>query len=587
MAKKKKNKSNEDLYLGYPARHFVDLCIESVRNTENAQQTMRRGWSELWRAYENEREEAETAKEPWQSDISLNKPFSTVQQAKSVIRKAMLSGAYRFYDYLKKPQYSTEDSVDQIVKIAKAMMDEFQGEHQGDFPTAFVDAAEMAFAVGQSMEMIPIMGKDGKFSWELTPPWQIYRDPYAVPRDPQSGNYWIRETYVEKWELLEMEKKGIIFNVELAMASADDESRKAREEQDAEKRVRDSAEENRFFTSYKILDFYGYIVSPSGELLLEKGHFTILGQTLIRAPKKVNLGEYRWPGVSFSALPHMLRYEGKSIIEGVMDLWNLLNNLLNLHVDNLNWAINNVWERDGSRLVNPMDDEIFPGKTIEVKSGQGGEQVYKPLLTKRTTNEALANMNFLDMAWQEGSFVTDVVSGLPGSRSEITKGEVQIKQQQSMGVFHSMAKDLEVGAKNALWLANEVIGAGIKKNNEVWNMPKMTPEIVVIMWKERKNLKKYVNIQVSGISNLINKADMIQRIEGAMAKALHPLYARYVRQYNLLKAYFDIIDLDSYEPLVSFEESKKIDGEVETDLRAQKLIKGKAEGGESGQTRKD
>ena len=256
-----------ELYFDEEPKHFVELAKSSLHESEEANKSLRQGWTLQWQAYENEMNMPD--KEAWQADIVMNKPFTTVQQAKSVIRKALISGSYSFYDFIKKRQYANVAEVDDFIRIAKAVFDEFQGEHQGDFPSAFIDAVEMAFAVGQSMEMIPIFA-NGKFRWELTPPWQIYRDPYAVPRDPQSGNYWIREAWIDKWELLNLEKRGIFIDVETAMKSQGTDRNRS-EDRDKNKKPRDIYETSKYFPSYRTLDYYGRIVSPTGESLLDRG----------------------------------------------------------------------------------------------------------------------------------------------------------------------------------------------------------------------------------------------------------------------------------------------------------------------------
>lgn len=556
-------------YMGESPDHFVEYAEACEHESLEGSVDLRADWDDAYDAYLNELDTG--PKEDWQSDVVTNKPFTTVQHAKSVIRKALTSGSYAYYNLLAKRQYTNSAYAEELINFGNIVFDEFQGQHQGDFITAFIDACEMAFITGQSFEMIPIFEK-GKFEWELTPPWDIFRDPYALPRQPQSGNYWIRRVWMDKWELKLLEKRGIFQNIDAAISSEKGSESSGDEEADSKKRKAD-AETNKFLSTHRVMDFYGRIIAPSGEQILDRGRFTISGNTIIRAPQKVPYDTLRWPGTSFSAIPGMLRFEGRGILDGVLALWELFNNLLNLHVDNLNWQINNVWERNPDMLADPTDNSIFPGKFIERKAGaDANAPAHRPLLTKSSTAEALGNMQYLSGLWDEGSLTPNTVTGLPGYRQEVTKGEYDSAKQTSMGVFESMAKDLEVGGKQALWAAYEIIMIGLKRDHDIMQAPEIPEEIREHIYSSRKNLSKYADLQMTGVTDMINRSEMLQKIELAMMKADHPVLGRYMKPYKLLKAYYEILDLDKYDAVVNSDEAKQVDEQVAKQRKAQSII---------------
>jgi hypothetical protein len=327
--------------------------------SEKANGDVRAAWDETWEAYNNKQLDV-PEKEGWQSDVVLPKPFATVQQAKAVIRRSMLQGS-DFYKLTKRRKYQNDKDVTRNIELIKILMDGFHDENHGDFPTAFVDAAEMSFVTGQSMEMIPVW-ENGKFRWDLIPPWQIYRDPNAKPHKPQSGNYWVHEEKVDWWVLKALEKKGIFENINAIKEKSDTSGSAGTDE---ERRRRGQIyEKNEFISTHEVLDYYGIVLDKKGELLLPNGRYTVSGEQIIRPIGVVPFKHIRWPGISFSPIPHVLRFEGRGIIEAVLDIWKVLNNMINLHLDNLNWDINNLFELDPSLLSDPEDEEIYPGKTF-------------------------------------------------------------------------------------------------------------------------------------------------------------------------------------------------------------------------------
>jgi hypothetical protein len=574
-------------------KHFVDYAKEMKRDSEESNKDIRDTWETTWQAYMDVQDpNTVIEKEDWQSDISLSKPFTTIQQAKAVIRKSLLASGTDFYHLMKRRKYQKSNKqVDTLLGLMKIVMDAFHDENHADFATAFIDATEVSFTTGQSMEMIPVW-ENGTFRWDLIPPWQIYRDPNAKPHKPQSGNYWIHEEWVDWWVLRELEKRGIFKNIE-AIKSKSDSSDSTKQNIQKARRGQEH-KRNKYITSHNVLDYYGVVLDPKGELLLPNGRYTIAGEKVIRDIDKVPFDHVRWPGVSFSPVPHPLRFEGRGILEGVVDLWSLINNLVNLHVDNLNWDINQMFEVDTSLLADPTDTEVYPGKAWVKKPSATGEAVRAIALRTRSP-EVLMNIQNFEKWWSNGSFVNEFIEGLPGYRSEITKGEVEMKTQASLGVFNSMGKELERGAKDALWLANDVIMHNLKSNPDhpIFDGAGLDNEAAKIVTDPLSDLRKYAYISVSGISDIIKRSELVQKIEAAMQKAVHPLYARYHKPYELLKQYYEVLGMDNQGIIVTKEEAEQVTKDsaeelarLQAEAQVRPALEKKTVGGNKGEVRK-
>jgi hypothetical protein len=216
-----------------------------------------------------------------------------------------------------------------------------------------------------------------------------------------------------------------------------------------------------FQKSLLVLEFWGTVLSPRGETLLPKATFTSAGGRVITEPKASPYPTLRWPGIGFSALPHMLRFDGRGLIHGIRSLWYLMCNMMSLHADHLNWAVNPMLEVDISSLVDQSDTDVYPGKVFQTYGSQQGQQVVRAVDLRSQANELIAMLNFYDMRHQDGGLLDYSAMGSPGYRAEVTKGEAAQNLNQSMTVVGSMGKNLEDGALNAILAGAETVAINI------------------------------------------------------------------------------------------------------------------------------
>lgn len=536
-------------YAGENPQHFVNFCEDCISESDDATKEIRKTWDECWKAREQDIDFSE--KEEWQSKIVTNKPFVIAQQAKGIIRKALTDKP----DYFDVANVSEEDVPES--EFWKKALAFWGSEQKADIPKVFARSAEMSFVVGQSMEMIPQWDSDG-LKIATIEPWKIKRDPDAEPENPWSGNYWIHEEWIDKWVLLQQQKEGIYSNVDKVEDDTDSEKG------EQEKRKNMIWSRSKYRKSVSVKEFWGTVISPKGEMLLPSATYTIAGRTIIKPPMPSPYISMKWPGVSFSPIPHPLRFNGDGLIKGVRVLWLVLNNLLNLHMDNLNWVINKPKVLDLDKLQDPTDTGIFPGKILLARN-TAGQYVLAEVETNAETSNILAEYNHIDTQIQNGSFVNDFVQGLPGNRSDITLGEVELKTSQSMGIFDSIAKDVEGGMVNLLWACYETIAL----NWTATHTPSPTAVFPTDPYAQlfnsmeiairRQLLKLNSNIKVTAISSLARKLDFLKRLETFMERAGAPPYIAYTKPYQILKAYRDSLSLSNYNVIVNDQEAQVID----------------------------
>src|SRR5262249_62313131 len=159
----------------------------------------------------------------------------------------------------------------------------------------------------------------------------------------------------------------------------------------------------------------------------------------------------------------------RGVLEAVTPLAVLFSNLFNLFIDGMNWKTNPESELDMSLLQSWDDMERYPGKTW-LKS-KGGDLLKAAQTGQMDAGAVMAALQFLDSQWQNHSFVTAFISGLPGYRSNVTLGETKIKTEQSQGVFDGMARNLEAGGVAAVELAFDFLYQYLRR----WEGPQLQP----------------------------------------------------------------------------------------------------------------
>jgi len=439
-------------YVREDETHYVRFLDDCVKTSVDSMRDIRRDQDECWRVYLEEEPRNFAFKELWQSRITYPKPYKLVQFGMSIVRKAF------DVDFL-----SIENEADPTTaRFYKKLMKIQLGRNYANFPIQFVDATGMSLAVGQSMEMIPIWKPGKGLRYILIEPWKIHRDPDAVSRQPQSGMYWIHQEFMPYHVLKEWESQGRFKNiVDIGPESTWYSRTPDLTEQELARRKGMVYSKSAYQKSLQVLEFWGTILSPSGETLLPNATFTGAGGRVIMDPKPSPYQTLRWPGIGFSALPHMLRFDGRGLIHGIRSLWYLMCNMMSLHADHLNWSVNPMLEVDISSLVDQSDTDVYPGKVFPTYGSQQGQQVVRAIDLKSMANEMTTMLNLYDMRHQDGGLIDYSAMGAPGTKSETTAREAAQNLDQSMTVVGSMGKNLEDGALNAIIAGAETIAINI------------------------------------------------------------------------------------------------------------------------------
>lgn len=525
-------------YAGETPKHFIDYGVDCVRTSINHMRKIREVQRECLKVYYEEDPPNYTRKEKWQSKIVLPKPHAAVQFAMAGVRKAFDT------DFVSVQNETNPESA----RIWERVMKHYLDRSHANFPVHFTDAAGMGFAVGQSMEMIPVWRPGFGLKYVLVEPWKIHRDPDAFSREPQSGMYWIHQEYLDYHVIRAGEKNGRYVNTDKVQdyASSGDNTSSANPlmtQQQIQMRKDMIWARSVFRKAVLTSEFWGMVLSPRGEKLLDNATFTWAGDAVIGMPKPSPYKRLRWPGISFSPLPHFLRFDGRGLLHGVRSLWYFMCSLAALHNDYLNWIVNPMLEITLPLILDQEDLTTYPGKPWLVRETQNGQPAVRQVDRKAITGDIMAYLNWGDQSFQKGTMITDTLQGLPGFRAEVTARENAQNLETGSGIINLMASNVEDGAIWAVNAGAETIAAnaGIEELQEIFKGEDLQKFISEDSETGISLPKLNGSFHISGMTTVIKDFEVMKTIQNVLLPLFDQtkfgdLFKPYLRPGYLIKS---------------------------------------------------
>lgn len=542
-------------YFGEDEKHFTDYMADCIKTSVAAMETIREIQSHCYRVYKEDEPVNYQKKTAWQSRIVVPRPFASVQYGASAVKKAFT------------PKFLTVTNTKTPLsgEFWKKLLNIQLNEQHAQFGLRFTDATTMGLAIGTSMEMIARYLPGRGLEYVLIEPWKIHRDPDAMPRDCQSGMYWIHQEWLDYFVLLEGEKQGQYKGVaQVKNLTGEDPNNPFLTKEAVAARKAMIWERSGYRNMILTSEYWGVVLDKKGNVLLPSATFTDAGGRIIQPPRAVKYPHIRWPGIAFSPLPDLLTFNGRGLLEGVLSVWEAMCNLMCMHSDNLAWLVNPMVEIITELLINPEDAETYPGKEYQARESVAGNQVVRTVDRRSITTEVLANMQYHDQNYQRGTMVNDAVQGLPGYRQDMTFREAAQNLDQALGVFSLMGENIEYGAITAIMAAADLIGEQI------------TTEDLKVMFSD-EDLEKYGiaadqttgkptgippmdgAFHVSGIQSLMKENEVMQTLKTLVIPlATNPRFAPYIKPYEILLAIEERVNIKDEGVFVTPEEAQNI-----------------------------
>ncbi|MBW2596933.1 MAG: hypothetical protein JRC93_13390, partial [Deltaproteobacteria bacterium] len=312
-------------YAGEDETHFVDYALACIHESTEAQKDLRKVQSDCYNVYLENEPKKYAQKDSWQARIVVPKPFQTVQFGATAVKKAFSP------TYLTIKNAKNEPGAEFWTKVMTHQLN----ETHANFPKRFTNSTIMALAIGVSMELIPRWIPGRGLSFSLVEPWKISRTPdAAVSEEPQSGIYWIHQEWLDYFVLKQGEKAGRYFDVARAKNTSDTDSNNPLMSQEAiAARKGMIIHKNKYRNLILTSEVWGQVLDRKGNLLLPSARYAIGANRVIQKPTVPQYHTLRWPGVSYSPLPDLLRFGGRGLLEGVLSIWEAMNDLMCLHHD--------------------------------------------------------------------------------------------------------------------------------------------------------------------------------------------------------------------------------------------------------------
>lgn len=556
----------KDLADGHLAEVMRVQKEESVRSNWR----QRREWEEAWRLYQSEVDYSD--KEDWQAKSWVPLPFSTVEQATARIQRSMLDSAEFFGVDGHDPKSKQLANLVWMPLLKLAM-------EKSAFVNKFADAVKVGFATGISLYLkfryasyrVPSLGgvtvgPDGAISpvyrteqqafltIDTVPPWMVFRDPRSKSRQQFSGSYIMEEEYVDRAYLLEGQRGGYFRNVAQVPEGISASTMGWDRGPDMESRRRGQAwSPNRFRKPALLTEWYGDLPDENGDIAYPDATMTMANNVIIRGIEDnpiwavdVMSGRRKWPLIAFPPIAHPLRFEGFGILRAVAPLAMLFSNLFDLMMDGMNWSVNPESELDINLLEDQDDTETFPGK-LWLKRGSG-RLITPAERGKIEVGSILAVLQYVHQMWENEGFVTAFITGEPGTRSNITLGETEIKTNQSLSIFDSMARNLEAGGRAAVEMAHDFLLQYLT----VFSHPSLADVVgpaaasLLAMMSPADRMRELSGnfaYSFTGISTALQKSDMLQRLISAAQLATQGMYAGLTNPAEVLRALFDMMGI--------------------------------------------
>ena len=470
---------------------------------------------ELWQLYQNRQDYGN--KKDWQSKIFVPKVFMSIEQATSVVKRAILQPRRLF-------KLEPLDPNDEIAVQNRAGVEEMlkRAIKDSNFAATYAEMIKEGFLVGLGLPKV--LWEDG-LRYANVSTTQSYIDPDYQVGPLNNPQFIIEEKEMDLAELKELAQRvnrdagRSVYNMrEINSIKSDGEGFERKERERLRKGLQHHVEVDR---RVNILEFWGDIIDPQTNKV-KKNQLRIVAnkRNMIRSQDNPFI-HGRLPYVPTTPIPYPHRGSwGVSLVEPIAKMQYAYNNIINLSIDNLNFSVNKVYQYQPSNLVNPRSlTQLYPGKLVATHNSQ---DAIKEVRTSNIGQDSFAAMGLLQSEIQKGTAVTEFLMGTAGGSKTAT--EAELKTAQAQGIFDTMARGIEI--------------------NSLAPMIEMSFDLMAQFGQIPQELRGKYKFEVGGLSLLLVRREQTERVQTVLGLALQSqtigsmtdirkLYEKYLSLLNL------------------------------------------------------
>lgn len=493
----------------------IQYILNLRTEAKDATRDRRQAADELWSLYQNRQDYSR--KKDWQSKIFVPKIFTSIEQATSIVKRAIMSPRRLFKLSLIDPD--DEEAKEAMPDVERKLK---QSLRESNFVQSYAETIKEAFLVGLG---VPKLVWEGGLRFVNAATSKTFIDPDWEAGSPDPPKYTIEEKEIDLAELKDMAKRineeagRNVFNMKEIGRIVEDQRDI---EKETEERLRKGlSDHNKVDKRVRIIEFWGSMIDKEKNTIT-KGQLRVIANEKYMIRSQDNPFDHQKPPyipVVAISYPHRGAW-GISLVESIVKIQYAYNNIINLGIDNLNFSINKMFEYQPSNLVNPRGlTSMYPGKMVAKHTPA---QAITEIRTTGLGTDSFMVMDLLQSEIQKGTAVTEFIMGSGGKTKTAT--EAELKTAQAQGTFDTMARDIET--------------------NSLTPTIQMAFDLLVQFDEIPSELQGRYRIDVGGLSLLLVQREQTERIQQVMGLALQSqtiasmtnireLYSKYLNLLNL------------------------------------------------------
>ena len=482
-------------------------------------------------------------KKDWQSEIQIPEVYNKIRVALSLIQGA-LGGGPRYFDLVGVREIVDDEQIrfitrwlDYVARNARlldgllVMWEEafllgtgclrISVDETIEYRPSIVNAPLYQDPMQQQQAMMQGMATSQAvidveprqrtvFKVEKVPIWAMYPDPFA--KDFYSCTYVVEEAEVDEGTLKERHKAGIydsLDDIGEPVSLGDDSIGGA----DYERKNQTSTIRRR----HLVQEYTGNIYDRTGHLIAKNWIITVVNKrSVVRVgPNPVWSGKSRY--IWSTPIPREGSIWGRSLVEADASVQREMENLLNLMLDDVKYAVLGAFQVDETQSDEPSDiTSIEPGR---IYRGRG--EFVRKLMFGTNIAQAWPVLNYLQGVGDRSTQISEFVDGSPSSRGRPTATEVSSKTQAGQQYMHNLSRRIEDNdVERAVALLYELLmqfGSDTSEPElgallEAWGGPNTLADQV----QRFQALDAPFKIQVRGISMVMRREETVGRLMQVM-----------------------------------------------------------------------
>ncbi len=428
-------------------KYLIEYFSNCKKEEEEVTARRRDIWNELWMLYQNRQDYGRKAN--WQSRCFIPKIYMTVEQASSIVKRAVVH-LQRLFG-LKPPEVMEmemeapvlDDYKEKLRYVDRSFKHKLE---RSNFRNVFGDVVKSAFLLGLGVLKINYEG-DGLL-FENKDILLMHIDPDFQPFSMKRPRYIIEEKLVD---LPELRRMAIEIN-EAAGKQIYKISEIDKIEADFHRTEELDNKNNRMGLLYSnmlerkkvlIWECWGDIPSKDGKKYKKENRLVVIANekyVIRNQDNPYDMDDYPYELVIPIPYPHRGTF-GNSLVEPMVRINLTINNIINMMVDNLNFSVNKTFVANRAAFANPDQiTNLYPGKLMWSLTDAANA-----LHQVKVDAVGADSMNIYQLLESEGQKASGVTEFLMGQRSpgEKTATEVELKSNQAQGMFNVIVKDIE------------------------------------------------------------------------------------------------------------------------------------------------